>query len=153
MGCDLKVLPLDEWMKHLKEDDFLNEGLLEYEKMEPVIRKNNQYYSRIYDRWWFEVDGKAYADNNGRGKMMFLYQLDLLNAAALTTEEKLAISKVIGKLKNPKVVRELKRMLAKNREREQLREIGMSKYRMMKRNPRFREYMMKKARSGSENGE
>ena len=98
----IKVLPTEFWMQEGWREDC---GV---EEIEPTFHKNNQYL--VGDRWWFEIDGKAFTyitDKKRRGAVdMFKYQLEVTDEAILDARELAAVNTILQVSRNAQLKRE-----------------------------------------------
>lgn len=95
----VKVLPLEEWMKH----SWTWEGM-DLVKLPPCFHRNGYYYNRHLKICWFEVNREAYYAD----KEDFLYSLKLFNVKPLRHRELVALRELhTAKMLHKKMAEEL----------------------------------------------
>lgn len=118
---NLKVLQLSQWMfprknKHLEQER--QDCLSRYKTYEPVMNRPGRY--KLGKKCWFEVDGRAYADD------MFNYDLDILNAERYNARQVLALESVVAQ---KLATREQRKLLDSCHQITWLRRIRLNSYR------------------------
>lgn len=95
----LKVLPLSNWMIPGKQrESYQLDCLNHYEPMEPLINRNGRYaYRTLRGTWftWFEIDGKAWLDE----EETFKYDFEKVEDNRLTINQITSLKFLINTLK------------------------------------------------------
>jgi hypothetical protein len=84
---DVSVLTLEWWMTYYVDDECgRKENNLK--NIEPIMRRDGWYFNRRTKLEWYEYKGLAFIiPRNSNSGSMFLYNIELLNAPALTQRE------------------------------------------------------------------